>query len=133
MKSSKENNFSISERLHSFKYAINGLKILFTQEHNARIHLTISLLVITLGCILAISQTEWLVILLLIALVLSLEAVNSAIESLSDFVSPQKNEKIKIAKDLSAGAVLIASIIAIICGSIIFLPKFCDFFTTLLD
>lgn len=133
MESDSKNIFSITERLHSFKYAFNGIKILFTKEHNARIHLVISLLVFILGYLLKINHAEWLAILILIGLVLSLEAINSAIEVLSDFVSPQKNEMIKTVKDLSAGAVLIASIIAIICCSIIFIPKICDFFTILLD
>lgn len=133
MRSDSKNKFSIVERLRSFKYAINGLKILFKKEHNARIHLVISLLVIISGFVLNINNIEWLAILMLIGLVISLEAINSAIETLSDFVSPHKSEMIKAVKDLSAGAVLIASIIAVICGSIIFLPKICDFFTTLLD
>lgn len=128
MKNSKINIFSIKDRFRSFKYAFNGLKILFTQEHNARIHLAVSLFTIFSGYILNISRVEWLVILLLIAIVISLEAINSAIENLSDVVSPQKNEKIKIVKDMSAAAVLIASSIAVICGCLIFIPKLCDFF-----
>lgn len=133
MKRHNENNFSITERLRSFKYAFNGLKILFIKEHNARIHLMISLLVLIFGYIFNISHMEWLIVLFLIGLVLSMEAINSAIEVLADFVSPQKNEMIKRVKDLSAGAVLIASIIAAICGFKIFIPRICDFFTTLLD
>ncbi|WP_108822432.1 diacylglycerol kinase family protein [Dysgonomonas sp. Marseille-P4361] len=133
MNSDSKNKFSIVERLRSFKYAINGLKILFKKEHNARIHLVISLLVVISGFVFNISNIEWLAILILIGFVISLEAINSAIETLSDFVSPHKNNMIKAVKDLSAGAVLIASIIAVICGCIIFLPKICDFFTTLVD
>ena len=133
MQNGKINRFSIRERAHSFRYAFNGIKILFTKEHNARIHLVISLLVIGSGFLLNITREEWFTVLILIGLVLSLEAINSAIEALSDFVSPQKSEMIKAVKDLSAAAVLIASVIAIICGCIIFIPKICDFFTILSD
>lgn len=121
-------SFRVKDRIKSFKYALNGLKILFKEEHNSRIHLIISCIVITGGIILNISSIEWLIICVLIALVFSLEIVNSAVENLSDFVSPDWNDKIKKVKDLMATAVFFSSFIAVICGLIIFLPKLCDFF-----
>lgn len=119
----KSKKFSLADRLKSFGYAINGLKVLFREEHNARIHILVALIAIVLGFIFHISANEWLAICVLIGLVLSLEALNSAVENLSDHVSPQWNEKIKKAKDLSAAAVFIAALIAVVCGCIIFLPK----------
>lgn len=127
MEGNNKKGFSIRSRLLSFKYAFNGLRILFTEEHNARIHLVISTIVIISGILLNISSTEWLIILVLIALVLSLEIINSAIEYLCDLISPEWHKTIKKIKDLSAAAVLVAAIISVACGIIIFVPKLCDF------
>lgn len=128
MEEYNNNSFSIKGRVLSFKYAFNGLKVLLSQEHNIRIHLIISIFAVIIGILLNISAVEWLIILALIGLVLSLEAINSAIEKLCDFVSPEWDKAIKGIKDISAAAVLIAAIISAICGMIIFIPKFCDFF-----
>lgn len=121
--SRKSDGFSFKKRLQSFIHAFNGLKILLKEEHNARIHVAVSLLVIILGFILGISFVEWLVVCILIGLVLAMEIINSAIENICDYVSPQWNEYIKKAKDLSAAAVFVCAIISVICGIIIFLPK----------
>ena len=115
--------FSIKKRIQSFGYALNGLKILITEEHNARIHLVVSVIVIILGFAFGISLSEWISICLCIGLVIVTETINSAIENLADFVSPAKNELIKKVKDLSAFAVLFSAVIAVITGLIIFLPK----------
>lgn len=125
--------FSLKNRFLSFRYAFNGLKTLFTQEHNARIHFVIAILTIAIGMVLNISPIEWLIILILIALVFCLEIINTAIEYLCNFISPEWHKAVKDIKDLSAAAVLVAAIISIICGIIIFAPKLCDFlayFTT---
>lgn len=73
--------------------------------------------------LLSISLLEWISILIAIGLVFSLELINSSIESLADFTSPEKNEQIKKVKDLAAAGVLIASLTALCIGLIIFLPK----------
>jgi len=115
--------FSIKKRLKSFVFAFNGIKILFRDEHNAWIHLIASISAITLGFFCHISSIEWIAVFFAIGLVLSMEAVNSAIENLCDFASSDKHETIKKVKDLAAGAVLISAIIALIIGLIIFTPK----------
>jgi len=115
--------FSIKKRLASFKYAFNGLKILVLEEHNARIHLVAAICVILLGLFFNISALEWIAVSLVIGFVIACEAINSAIENLADFVSPEKNEFIKKAKDLSAAGVLVSAITAVIIGFLIFLPK----------
>jgi len=115
--------FSIKKRLKSFVFAFNGIRILFRNEHNAWIHLFASICAISLGFFCHISSIEWIAVLFAIGLVLSMEAVNSAIENLCDFASPDKHETIKKVKDLAAGAVLISAIIALIIGLIIFTPK----------
>lgn len=128
MESKKHSASYIKKRLQSFSYAINGLKILLKEEPNARIHLAVTVIVIILGLLLKISSLEWLVICLLVALVFGLELINSAIEKICDKVSSEWNPLIKKAKDMSAGAVLVAAIISVICGIIIFFPKICDYF-----
>ncbi len=123
-----KNNFSIKERIYSFKYAFDGLKTLIKEEHNARIHLIAAVIVTISGIYLEINRTEWIGILFIIGLVISMEAINSAIENLSDIISPEKNPIIKKVKDLSALAVLICAIVAIVTGMVIFLPKIISLF-----
>ncbi len=115
--------FSIRKRLASFKYAFSGLWSLIKHEHNARLQLVAALLAIAMGFILAISPVEWMILVLIIAMVFITEILNSAIESLSDYVSPEYSEIIKRVKDYCAAAVLIAAITSVIVGLIIFLPK----------
>ena len=119
----KRQNFSIRKRIRSFRYAFNGLRILFCEEHNARIHLFAAVCVLVAGVILKISAVEWMAVVFAIGLVISLEAINSSIENLADFVSPEKHNWIKKIKDLSAAGVLVAAIAAAIVGLIVFIPK----------
>jgi len=119
----KNDKFSIIKRIKSFKFAFQGLRVLIIEEHNARIHLIATILVLIAGVFLKILAIEWGMIVFSIGLVFSMEAINSAIENLSDFVSPNKHKLIKKVKDLSAGAVLISAIVAMIISCIIFIPK----------
>jgi diacylglycerol kinase len=109
--------------LQSFKHALNGLKILFWEEPNAQIHLVVALCVSVAGIIFRISPGEWIAILLCIGGVIGLEAINTAVENLADFVSPSRHKTIKKVKDLAAGAVLAGVIASIIVGLIVFVPK----------
>lgn len=115
--------FSIAGRIKSFSYAFTGLKTLFNEEHNARIHLVSALIVIVLGFVLKISLTEWISIIIVMSLVFICELINTSLEALADFVSPGKHPQIKKVKDLAAGAVLISALSALITGIIIFTPK----------
>ena len=119
----KTQKFSISNRIRSFGYAFNGLKILFKEEHNARVQLFAAMAVVIAGFVFNISNTEWVAIVFAIGFVLAMEAINSAIEGLADFVSPEKHEMIKKVKDLSAAGVLISALTASIIGLFVFLPK----------
>lgn len=119
----KKQKFSIRERLKSFKYALNGIKILLQEEHNSRIHLIISVCVVIAGFLLHIAEYEWIALVFAIGLVITLEIVNSVIENLADFVSTGKHEMIKKIKDLSAAAVLLAALTSVVIGFLIFLPK----------
>ena len=119
----KESSFSFKKRIKSFGYAFDGLKTLFQDEHNARIHAVAAVLVVIAGFLFRISEAEWISVFVAIGLVLSAEAVNSAVERLCDTVQSERDSRIKAVKDLSAGAVLVCAITAAVIGIIIFLPK----------
>ena len=109
--------------LNSFKYAFEGIISALKSEQNLKIHIAIMILVIIFGIILKINKIEWIICIILFGFVISLELVNTAIENTVDLITMEKNPKAKIAKDVSAAAVLIAAITSIIIGLIIFMPK----------
>ncbi|WKN45026.1 diacylglycerol kinase family protein [Tunicatimonas pelagia] len=120
--------FSIIDRIKSFHHAFSGLQALFREEHNARVHLAITLLVIILGAFFSVSATEWIVIVLTVGFVFVTEILNTAVEHIADFISPQRDDRIKRIKDLGAAAVLLSAITAVVIGVIIFLPKLGELF-----
>lgn len=107
----------------SFGYAFSGILRLVKSEQNARIHLLVTVFALAAGFVLKISGSEWCVVLILIALVWAAEAFNTVIERLTDHLFHGYHKTARIVKDVSAGAVLICAIIAVVCGLIIFLPK----------
>jgi diacylglycerol kinase len=113
----------LSKRLKSFGYAFYGIIHLIKSEPNARIHLLATICALILGFLLKISQSEWCIILIVIALVWTAEAFNTVVEKLVDHLFTDYHETARITKDIAAGAVLICAIIALTCGLIIFLPK----------
>jgi len=118
---------SLRHRANSFRYAFQGLADLFRTQPNARIHLLLASLVVAAGCLLHISRTEWLAIVLSISLVIALEAVNTAIEYLTDLISPDYHPLAGKTKDVAAAAVLIGAFGAVIVGLLIFLPHLIPF------
>lgn len=108
---------------NSFKYAIEGIWTSFKTERNMKIHMFIMILVIIAGIILKINKSEWIICIILFAIVIGSELFNTSIETIVDMVMPEKNEKAKIAKDVSAGAVLVVAIGATIVGLVIFVPR----------
>lgn len=119
----QKRKFSLRKRLKSFVFAFAGLNILQKEEHNFRIHLAAAIMVIAAGFIFGISLFEWIAIILAIGFVFVVEIFNTAIENITDFISPDENPSIKRIKDMSAAAVLISAIVAVIIGLIVFLPK----------
>ena len=107
----------------SFKFAFSGLETAITKGKNFRIQIILGIIATGLGIIYKISSFEWLSLILIIASVLILELINTAIESIVDLVSPEIQGKAKVAKDVSAAGVLIASIASVFIGALIFLPK----------
>jgi len=105
------------------KFALQGWVSFFRKEANGQIQLFISVMVIVAGFALRVSITEWMILLSCIGVVISLEMINSAIEKICNHVNPQIHPSIKVIKDVAAGAVLWASIIAAIIGLLIFIPR----------
>ena len=107
----------------SFYYAFCGIVGNIIKERNLKIHIIIMLCVVLSGFLLKISLFEWIICMVLFGMFISLELVNTAIETTIDKYVDQFNEKSKHAKDTSAGAVLVAAIVSAIIGMIIFIPK----------
>jgi diacylglycerol kinase len=104
----------------SFTYAFNGIRTSFADQLNLKVHFMIALLVIAAGFYFGISRSDWCVIVLTIALVIALEMMNSAIESVVDLVTTERKPLAGKVKDIAAGAVLFASVMSVIIGVIIF-------------
>ena len=114
---------SLKYQLKSFGWALNGLSEFFKNEFKATTHLFSTIIVIVLGFMLKLSPIEWCIIIIVIGFVFVTEILNTAIETISDTI-PDKYDKIRgRTKDIAAGAVLISSVVALIIGAIIFLPK----------
>ncbi|MEO5774051.1 MAG: diacylglycerol kinase family protein [Sphingomicrobium sp.] len=116
----------MSQRLRSFSFAWAGLRYLIASEHNARIHLGATVLVLVAAAGLGVDRIEFLLLLIAIGWVWFAEAVNTSIERLADAVTLEHHPQLKLAKDLSAAAVLIGSIVAAAIGIVIFLPRVID-------
>lgn len=123
----------IKSLINSFKYAFEGIATSFKTERNMKIHMVMSILVVIFGILFKITKLEWIVCIFSIVIVIASELFNTAIETIVDMITKEKNEKAKIAKDVSAGAVLINAIGTAIIGLIIFVPKIYNYFIKLLD
>ena len=109
--------------LVAFRYAFAGIRYLLWTQRNAKIHIALGLAAVALGILLRIERGEWLALVLVIALVLVTEGVNTAVEAAVDLASPGYHPLAKIAKDVAAGTVLLAAITSVIVGLIVFLPR----------
>ena len=109
--------------LKAFRNAFNGMRYFFLHERNGKIQLCVAAAVVALAVGLGVSTTDWIAMLLCIAMVLGLEMLNSALEKLSDLVQEDFHPVIKTVKDVAAAAVLFVSLISIVIGCIVFLPK----------
>ncbi|MFA6170470.1 MAG: diacylglycerol kinase family protein [Candidatus Margulisiibacteriota bacterium] len=109
--------------IRSFKYAQDGVRYALQSQRNMWIHSVMAFAVLTAAVSLRVSQTEWLFIITMIALVFTLELVNTAIEEVVNMLKPEPHPLAALAKNSSAAAVLVISGGAAIVGLIIFLPK----------
>ena len=112
----------LKKRLNSFGYALRGIAAAFRSEPNMKLHVLAAIEVIFLGYFFRIKPMEWCWLTLAIGLVWMAEIFNTALEKLTDLVSPEYNELAGQAKDLAAGAVLMAAFTALAIGIFIFWP-----------
>lgn len=120
--------YDLKKQIRSFRYAWQGIKCCVGKEQNLSFHLIAAATVIIAGFYFGITQTEWLMIILCIGMVIAAELFNTAIEKLVDRVSPERNPIAGQVKDIAAGAVLICAAAAAIIGLIIFIPYLTRFF-----
>lgn len=115
--------FKPQARIASFGHAFRGIAEMIRTEHNARIHLLATGVVLFFGFGLGIRPGEWLAVILAMTFVWTAEAINTAIETLCDLVSPEIDPRVKKAKDVAAGAVLVSAMGALVVGLIVFVPR----------
>jgi len=107
----------------SFSYAFSGIRLALKNEPNIRVHFVVAILVAIVAYALKFSRLEWIVLAFTVAFVLILELINTTLEEIVDMVSPGTRPKAKVAKDISAAAVLISALLAVVIGGFLFLPK----------
>ena len=119
----KTQEFSVRDRVRSFRFAMDGISSFFQREHNAWLHFMATIVVFTLAALARVTKTELLALVFAIGFVWVAEMFNTCIERVMDFVSPRRHPEIKFIKDLAAAAVLTAAITAFVVGAIVFMPK----------
>lgn len=107
----------------SFYFAFQGLKTALKNEPNLRIHLVVATIALIVAVMLRLSSLEWLILAFTIFWVISLELLNTVMESIVNLVSPEIQPYAKVAKDVSAACVLLAACLSVLVGAILFLPK----------
>ena len=124
---SQLSNF-LKRRLKSFKYAFNGIFFVFRTQTNFKIHTVAAITAIAFSVYFKINTTEWLFVISAIFSVFFAETVNTIIEEIMNYVSPEFNKKVGIIKDMAAGAVLLTAFYSVFVGIIIFMPKIISLF-----
>jgi len=119
----KNNDSFLINRIKGMGYALKGAWYLIKNEASVQVQVSIAIIVTIAGFYFQISSTEWMIQVLTIAVVLSAEGLNSAIEEIADFIHPNQHPKIGYLKDIAAGAVFFTAIAALIIACIIYLPK----------
>ncbi|MCE4047007.1 MULTISPECIES: diacylglycerol kinase family protein [Bacillaceae] len=120
---SKDKRIQKNSQLSSFRLAFIGIISAVKKERNLRIHLCFTALVILLGFVFHISVQNWMFLSIAIGLVICMELMNTALERVVDLVTEKYHPLAKQAKDIAAGAVLFAAIIALIIGMFVFVPE----------
>ncbi len=113
----------VTQEIQSFGYAIKGFLTSVKRDRHFRFHVFASIAVIAAGFYLEVTKAEWLILIICIAMVFAMELLNSAIETLTDMVSPEWNVHAGRVKDISAAAVLVCSIASAIIALLVFVIK----------
>ncbi len=116
------------KHVKSFFYASRGLSHVFLNEANFRVHVVATLLVSTLAYLLKFSAFEWILLSFTVGFVLILEIVNSLVEEMVDHLVQEHSESARIVKDLGAAAVLLAALLSVFVGALLFIPKLIPYF-----
>ncbi len=119
-------SISLAGRARSFRSALAGMRVLVGSQRNAWIHVAATIAVVALGLYLGLSAPQWALVTVAAASVWTAEAINTAFELLADAVAPEFDPLIGKAKDVAAGAVLIAAIGAAAIGLLVFVPEIAD-------
>ena len=114
---------TLQRRIASFRFAIRGVRFMFGTQFHAWVHLLATIVVIAAGFAMKVTTTEWCLLSLAIGLVWTAEAFNTAVEAVVDLASPEHHELAGRAKDVAAGAVLLASLSAAVVGIVVFVPR----------
>ncbi len=122
----RNTSISLAGRARSFRSALAGMRVLVGSQRNAWIHVAATIAVVALGLYLGLSAAQWALVTVAVASVWTAEAINTAFELLADAVAPEFNPLIGKAKDVAAGAVLIAAIGAAAIGLLVFVPEIAD-------
>jgi diacylglycerol kinase (ATP) len=120
---SKKDSF-LKGRIKGMGYAIKGFWMLLKNEASIQVQAVIAVLITVAGFYFNISTTEWILQTIAIALVMSIEGLNTAIEELADFIHPDRDPRIGYIKDVAAGAVFFAAVAAVIVACLIYIPRF---------
>ena len=114
--------------IKSFRYAFEGVVLGLKVDHNLKLHFIVAIIVMIIAYTVKISQTEFLFLMLSITFVIFAELINTAIEEMTNLIIKEHRMEAKIAKDVSAAAVLFAALFAVIVGVIIFVPRMQNLF-----
>jgi diacylglycerol kinase (ATP) len=115
--------FSWRKRMNSFQFAVSGWRLLFKTEHNSWLHFGATIAVIISAFLFKVTANEAALLTVAIGTVWIAELFNTCIEKMMDFISKEHHPAIKLIKDVSAGAVLMAALTAVIIGCFVFIPK----------
>ena len=118
----------VRQHLASYVYAVRGIVFAFRYENNMIVHLAAAIAVVVVNSLLKVTQTEWLITLILIGLAWMAEIFNTAIEKLADRVTTERDTLIAEVKDLASGAVLVICFFAVVCAAVIYLPYVFDLY-----
>lgn len=114
---------TLRDRLRSLRFAGRGILTMLHTQHNARLHAVATVGVVAAGWLLGLPREDWLWLILAMVAVWTAEALNTAFEFLADVASPEFHPLVEQAKDVAAGAVLIAAIGAVVIGLVVFGPR----------
>lgn len=119
----RSKKFGWQRFLNSFKYSMQGLKYAYLHEQSMFIHTLATILSVILCFVLKVNRNEWIIIISLLCFIAVIELLNTSIEAACDAITDTYHPLIKIAKDTASSAVFLVSIVSLVVGLVIFVPK----------